>query len=51
MCKYSNGCYEFDYTPSKSDRIVNVKIMDGGILGEFDIEIKMGIKNNTKFDI
>ena len=51
LCKYSNGCYDFDYTPSKSDRIVNVKIMDGGILGEFDIEIKLGIKNNTKFDI
>ena len=50
-CKYINGCYEFDYTPLKFDRVVNVKIMSGVILGEFDIEIEMGIKNNAKFDI
>ena len=51
LCKHSKGCYEFDYTPSKSDQVVNVKIIDGEILGEFDIQIKTGIKNNAKFDI
>ncbi len=50
-CTWDNGKYSFDFIPSKDDTILTVKITDGEILGEFDIEIEQGIKKNVKFDI
>lgn len=50
-CVRENGVYSFKFTPSKGDADLNVKIVDGGILGQFDIHIEQGIQKNTKFDI
>lgn len=50
-CEWADGLYSFTFVPSKADGILTVKIADGGILGQFDIEIEQGIKKNTNFDI
>lgn len=50
-CVWENGVYSFKFTPSKGEADLNVKIVDGGILGQFDIHIEQGIQKNTKFDI
>ncbi len=50
-CVWESGVYSFKFTPSKGDADLNVKIVDGGILGQFDIHIEQGIQKNTKFDI
>ena len=50
-CVYADGCYSFTFIPSKADIKLNVKIIDDGILGQFDIEIEQGIKKNKNFDI
>ena len=50
-CKWDNGKYSFEFIPMKDDTKLTVKLIDGEILGEFDIEIEQGIKKNEKFDI
>lgn len=50
-CEWADGLYSFTFVPSKADGKLTVKIADGGILGQFDIEIEQGIKKNTNFDI
>lgn len=50
-CEWSNGTYSFTFVPSKEDSVLTVKIVDDGILGEFNIEIEQGIKMNKGFDI
>ena len=51
-CVYDNGVYHFTFTPSKEDEKLTIKILDYGILGQFEIEIEpMGIKENKSFDI
>ena len=50
-CNWENDKYSFEFVPSKDDTKLTVKIIDGGILGEFDIEIEQGIKKNEKFNI
>lgn len=50
-CSYENGVYSFIYIPSKTDGVVIVKVVDNGILGQFEIEIEQGIKKNVNFDI
>lgn len=50
-CSYENGKYSFKFVPSKDNTDLNVKVVDGGILGQFDIQIEQGIKKNAKFDI
>lgn len=50
-CMWENGIYSFKFTPLKEDTDLNVNIVDGGILGQFDIHIEQGIQQNTKFDI
>ena len=49
--EWADGLYSFTFVPSKADGKLTVKIADGGILGQFDIEIEQGIKKNTNFDI
>lgn len=51
-CKYnSDGEYTFEYTPARNDSSLIIKIVEGGILGQFSIKVEQGIKKNTKFDI
>ena len=50
-CEWADGLYSFTFVPSKADGKLTVRIADGGILGQFDIEIEQGIKKNTNFDI
>lgn len=50
-CEWVDGTYSFTFVPAKDDSKLTVKIADGGILGEFDIEIEQGIKKNKGFDI
>ena len=50
-CLLKNGVYSFKFTPSKGDSDLNIKIIDGGILGQFNIHIEQPIQKNTKFDI
>lgn len=50
-CEWVDGTYSFTFVPSKEDDSLTVKIADGGILGQFDIEIEQGIKKNKGFDI
>ncbi len=50
-CEPDNGYYSFAFVPSKNDNKLKIKVIDGGILGEFEIEIEQGIKKNTNFDI
>lgn len=50
-CEWADGIYSFTFAPSKEDDSLTVKIADGGILGQFDIEIEQGIKQNKGFDI
>ena len=50
-CVWENGIYSFKFTPSKGDADLNVNIVDGVILGQFDIHIEQGIQKNTKFEI
>lgn len=50
-CTFKAGEYNFVYTPRKNDTNLIVKVIDGNILGQFDIEIEQGIKQNSKFDI
>ena len=50
-CEWREGMYSFMFIPSKDDSRLTVKIADGGILGQFDIEIEQGIKKNKGFDI
>ena len=50
-CEWVDGTYSFTFVPSKEDDRLTVKIADGGILGQFDIEIEQGIKKNKGFDI
>lgn len=50
-CVWENEYYSFKFTPSKDDVDLNVKIVDGSILGQFDIHIEQGIQKNSKFDI
>lgn len=51
-CTWKDGVYSFTFRPSKEDTVLNVKIVDSGILGQFDIQIEeQGIKKNANFDI
>lgn len=50
-CICENGIYSFTFVPAKDDVQLSVKIIDGGILGQFDIQVEQGIKKNTNFDI
>ena len=50
-CEWDNGVYSFVFVPDKNDTTLTVKISDGGILGEFEIQVEQGIKKNDKFDI
>lgn len=50
-CVFENNNYNFNFIPSKEDAELTVKVIDGGILGQFDIYIEQGIKKNAKFDI
>lgn len=50
-CVLEDNKYFFKFAPSKEDDKLTVKVIDGGILGQFDIYIEQGIKKNTKFDI
>ena len=50
-CEWVDGTYSFTFVPAKEDSKLTVKIADGGIVGEFDIEIEQGIKKNKGFDI
>ncbi|MCM1235218.1 MAG: BREX-4 system phosphatase PglZ, partial [Ruminococcus flavefaciens] len=50
-CTWEGGTYSFVFTPLRGDTMLNVKIVDGCILGQFDIQIDHGIKKNTNFDI
>ena len=50
-CEWDSGIYSFVFVPDKSDTTLTVKISDGGILGEFEIQVEQGIKKNDKFDI
>ena len=50
-CEWEDGTYHFTFVPSKADNKLNVKVVDSGILGQFDIVIEQGIKKNTNFDI
>lgn len=51
LCNYNQGIYSFCFVPAKDDKNINVKIIDNGILGQFDIKVEQGIQKNTKFDI
>lgn len=51
QCDWKDGVYSFSYAPSKAKSQETVRIVDGGILGEFVIEIEHGIKKNANFDI
>lgn len=50
-CTWKDDVYSFTFRPSKEDTALNVRIVDGGILGQFDIQIEQGIKKNANFDI
>ena len=50
-CEKGIDGYSFSFAPAKDDRKLNVKIVDHGVLGQFDIEIEQGIGKNTNFDI
>ena len=50
-CECNDGVYSFTFLPSKSDSKLVIKIVDDGIVGQFEIEIEQGIKKNTNFDI
>ena len=50
-CELVDETYSFMFVPSKDDGKLTVKIADGGILGQFDIEIEQGIKKNKGFEI
>lgn len=50
-CEYQDGRYEFAFTAESSDNKLLIKIVDGSIIGQFEIEIEQGIKKNLKFDI
>ena len=50
-CEWDNGSYSFVFVPDKNDTTLTVKIFDGGLLGEFEIQVEQGIKKNDKFDI
>jgi len=51
LCEYKDGCYNFVFTAESSDNKLLIKVVDGGIIGQFEIEIEQGIKKNLKFDI
>ena len=50
-CDFENGYYNFAFRAENNDSKLIVKVVDGGILGQFEIEIEQGIKKNAKFDI
>lgn len=50
-CKYDGSSYVFDYKPCDNDQKLIVKVLDGVIIGQFEIEIIKGITQNKKFDI
>lgn len=50
-CEWAKGFYNFTFVPPKNDSKLKVKVIDGGILGEFEIEIEQGIKKNANFNI
>lgn len=50
-CSYSDGMYHFDYKTSSDETNLTVKVIDGTIIGQFDIVIEQPIKKNAKFDI
>lgn len=50
-CEFENEEYNFFYIPAKEESSVTVTVIDGGVLGKFNIEIEQGIKKNVKFDI
>ncbi len=50
-CEWDNGTYSFVFVPSKTDTLLSVKVIDGGILGQFNIQVEQGIKKNANFDI
>lgn len=50
-CTMNDNVYSFIFIPSKTDNRIDVKILDNGILGQFEIEIEQGIKKNKNFDI
>ena len=50
-CEFIDGVYTFGFVPAKTDSSVMVKVVDGGLLGQFSIEIEQGLKKNNNFDI
>ena len=50
-CDWNDGVYNFTFEPSSDDNKLTVKVIDGGIIGEFAVEIEHGIKKNSSFDI
>ena len=50
-CKWDEGMYSFEFVPAKQDTLLAIKVVDSEILGQFDIQIEHGIKQNDAFDI
>jgi len=50
-CEYADGWYRFVYKVNPNETRLTIKVLDGGIIGDFDIEIEQGIQGNAKFDI
>ena len=48
-----DGEYSFEYRPARGESTLVVRVVDKGILGQFNIivDTDQGIKKNTKFDI
>lgn len=51
QCEYQDGYYHFVFTAERSDNKLLIKVVDGGIIGQFEIEVEQGIKRNMNFDI
>ena len=50
-CEYADGWYRFVYKVNPNETRLTIKVLDGGIIGDFNIEIEQGIQGNAKFDI
>ena len=50
-CEYTDGWYRFVYKVNPNETRLTIKVLDGGIIGDFNIEIEQGIQGNAKFDI
>lgn len=50
-CEYADGWYRFVYKVNPNETRLTIRVLDGGIIGDFDIEVEQGIQGNAKFDI